>query len=52
MGTLSVALREERWELAAHCLLVGLMETILRVPEDALPGLLEALEGEGDARRE
>ena len=43
-------MREERWEEAALCLLVGLLQTAARVPEDALVGLLEALEGEENGR--
>ena len=50
MGVLSVAIVEERWEEVALCLLVGLLQTASRVPEDALAGLLEALEGVGDGQ--
>ena len=52
MGVLSVAIAEERWEEVALCLLVGLLQTASRVPQDALAGLLEALEGEGDDGQE
>lgn len=50
MGMLSVALKEERWEEVALCLLIGLLQAAARVPEDALVGLLEVLEGERDAQ--
>ena len=43
MGTLSTAVKEERWEEAALRLLIGLLQTASRVPDDALTGLLEAL---------
>ena len=47
MGTLSAAIKEERWEEASLCLLIGLLQTVAQVPDDALAGLLEALEGDG-----
>ena len=46
MALLSEAIQEERWDVAALCLLIGLLRSTLEIPEDALPGLLEALEGE------
>ena len=45
MPALAIALSNERWELAALILLRALLETTKRVPEDAIPQLLEALEG-------
>lgn len=48
MGILSAALTDERWEEAALCLLIGLLQAGSRVPADALLGLLEALEGEAN----
>ncbi|MBI4197635.1 MAG: hypothetical protein HY533_00815 [Chloroflexi bacterium] len=45
MSTLAQAVRKERWELAALLLLQGMWEVVQRVPEDAIPQLLEALEG-------
>ncbi len=50
MGTLGAALKEERWEEVALRLLIGLIQTASSVPDDALAGLLEALEGESDGR--
>ena len=46
MALLMEAIQEQKWEVAALCLLIGLLRSTLEVPEDALPGLLEALEGE------
>ncbi len=51
MPGLAFALREERWDMAAVILVLALLETTLRIPEDAIPQLLEALEGEPDAGR-
>lgn len=48
MGTLTAAIKEERWEEASLRLLIGLLQIASRVPDDALAGLLEALEGESD----
>lgn len=48
MGTLRAALMSERWEEAALRLLIGVLLAASRIPDDALLGLLEALEGEGD----
>jgi hypothetical protein len=45
MSTLAQAVRKERWELAALLLLQGMWEAVQRIPEDAIPQLLEALEG-------
>ena len=49
MPSLAHALREEHWELAALLLVRALLETTLRLPEDAIPQLMEALEGDQDA---
>ena len=51
MAVFQVALQEEQWELASLCLLLGLMRTTLSIPEDALPGLLEALEGDSNGQK-
>lgn len=50
MGAFKLAIQEEQWELASLYLLLGLMRTALSIPEDALPGLLEVLEGETNGR--
>lgn len=49
MPSLAYAIREEQWKLAALLLVRALLETTLRLPEDAIPQLIEALEGEQDA---
>ncbi len=46
MSTLSRALTQERWELAALCLLVGLSRALAQMPEDSILGLLEVVEGD------
>ena len=48
MPGLAFAIRKEQWDLAAVILVQALLETTLRIPEDAIPELLEALEGEPD----
>ncbi len=52
MGALRTAVREQRWELAALYLLVGAAEMAMAIPEEALPGLLEALEGEANGEQD
>ena len=37
MPSLARALSEERWELAVLLLVRALLETTLRIPEDAIP---------------
>ncbi|MDP3063419.1 MAG: hypothetical protein Q8O40_09460 [Chloroflexota bacterium] len=44
MSTLRMAVRQRRWEAVALYLLVAVLETAVQVPQDALPGLLEALD--------
>ncbi len=51
MPGLAYALREEQWDMAAVILVQALLEITLRIPEDAIPQLLEALDGEPDAGR-
>lgn len=46
MSTLAMAISSRQWELAALCLLLGLWETLSRLPADSLEGLLDVLEGE------
>ena len=48
MKVLDAAIAEEQWELVSLYLLVGMLKSTLSVPEEALPGLLEVLEGEFD----
>ena len=51
MSTLAEAIRTERWDVAALVLLNALMETVLTLPEDAIPHMLEILEGTDDGQR-
>ncbi len=51
MGTLAEAIRTERWDVAALVLLNALMETALTLPDDAIPQMLEMLEGTDDEHR-
>ena len=46
MPTLANAIRTEQWEVAAVLLVRALLELALRVPQDAIPQLMEALESE------
>lgn len=48
MLVLKAAIREERWDVAALCLLLGCVEVASRLPADTVVGLLEALELEGN----
>lgn len=52
MPTLANAIRTEQWEVAAVLLLRALLELALQVPQDAIPQLMEALEGEPRDRQE
>ena len=49
MPGLEFAIQQEQWDLAAVILIQALLEVTLRIPEDAIPQILEALEGESDA---
>ena len=44
------AIERNQWELAALCLLLGLAETISKLPPDTVVGLFDALNGGGDER--
>ena len=44
------AIERKQWELAALCLLLGLAETISKLPPDTVVGLFDALNGGGDER--
>ncbi len=48
MSNLAQAIRGEQWELAALLLVRAVLETTRRIPEDAIPQLMEALEGGAD----
>ncbi len=49
LATFRAAVRQKRWEVAALYLLIGVLTAADGVPQDALLGLLEALEGHDDA---
>jgi hypothetical protein len=46
MITLARAIATSKWELAALCLLIGLMEELSRIPADSIEGVLDLLESE------
>lgn len=46
MTLLAWALKRKRWEVAALCLLLGVVEVLEKLPPEALEGLLEVLDGE------
>ena len=46
MMTLARAIATRKWELAALCLLIGLVEALSRIPADSIEGALDLLEGE------
>lgn len=46
MSTLAWAISKRQWDLAALCLLLGLLETFSKLPADSIEGLLDILEGE------
>ena len=52
MPLLLGALGEERWELAAICLLIGLLKTVSQLPPDSVIGLLDVVDGEEDDQKE
>jgi hypothetical protein len=45
MSTLSWALGQGHWELAALCLLLGMVEVVSQLPHDVVEGMLEVLDG-------
>jgi len=44
VSVLSNAVRQEQWELAALCLLLGMEKTLEKIPPDSLEGMMEMLE--------
>ena len=52
MPTLANAIRTEQWEVAAVLQVRALLELALQVPQDAIPQLMEALEGDPHDRQE
>ena len=45
MSTLATAIAGKQWDLVALYLLLGLAETISRLPADSIEGVLDVLEG-------
>jgi len=45
MSTLAWAISKRQWDLAALCLLLGLLETLSKLPVDSIEGVLDILEG-------
>ena len=50
MSTLASAITRRQWDLAALCLLLGLMETLCRIPTDSIEGVLDILEARNGER--
>jgi hypothetical protein len=48
---LAIAIERENWELAALCLIAGLLEVLEALPPDAAESLLEVLAAEDVPRR-
>ncbi len=46
MSILSEAITAKQWEPAALCLLIGLTRALSSVPDDAVEGVIDLLEGE------
>ena len=46
MITLARAIATRKWDLAALCLLIGLVEELSRIPADSIEGVLDLLESE------
>jgi len=51
MPALTRAINEGHWKLVALCLVLGLMETLNRLPPDAINGLIEVLDGGKSGRK-
>jgi len=51
MSILARAIATNQWELAALCLLLGLLEAAIKVPPDSLDGLVEVVGDGEDGRR-
>jgi hypothetical protein len=50
MSILAEAIKDKQWELAALCLLIGLARAISSLPDDAVEGIIDLLEGnDGEA---
>jgi len=50
MSTLASAITRKQWDLAALCLLLGLAQTLTKIPADSIEGVIDVLEGENDEK--
>ncbi|MBI4297843.1 MAG: hypothetical protein HY676_04860 [Chloroflexi bacterium] len=50
MASLAKAIRQERWDLAALCLLQGFLHQVAELPPDTVHALLEILSEAEDGR--
>lgn len=46
MSALAWAISKRQWDLAALCLILGLLETLSKLPADSIEGLLDVIDGE------
>ena len=52
VSVLARAIAGRQWELAALCLVLGLLEAVAKLPADAIIGLFDVLDGGEDGSRE
>lgn len=52
MSVLARVIGKRQWELAALCLVLGLIEAISRLPADAIIGVFDVLDGGEDGSSE
>ncbi len=45
---LAQAIGQQRWDIAALCVLLGLAKALSRLPPDAIEGVLDVLDGNSD----
>jgi hypothetical protein len=48
VSVLARAIERKQWQVAALCLVLGLLETVSRLPVDAVIGLFDVLDGGED----
>ena len=52
VSVLAIAIERRQWELAALCLVLGLLEAVSKLPADAIIGLFDVLDGGEDGSSE
>jgi len=52
VSVLARAIEKRQWELAALCLVLGLMKALSRLPDDSMIGLFDVLDGGEDGNIE